>query len=629
MRILFFYRPSNMTFNVATPEQQPLGGMASCVCYLARALAARGHNVALVSTLPDGTPPVMMGVQHLPLNSVLHDAAGFFRNGDYDAVIAVNYPDIAPYVKNGNPRTLSVVWLHIYPDQPALAQLGTNERWLDAAVCVSATLRDAFRLSIPTVAIGNAISPFFEGMFSSPEDLLAAKQNRAVYASMPFRGLDLLEEVMNRVKGRVELDVYSSMQTYQVQEKDFTAFYQSSQRNPRIRYHGGIGQRALADALRGAAFLAYPSTFIESYCIVAQEAMAAGLKVISNDLGALPETTMGFADLLPVRGGAISRADHVAGFTGLLEKNEAEFQRDPRAWAEVRFTQLQAVNQQSTWSHRAAQWDAFLAPSVAARRARAGGEPKEQAMASVAAPAGLQQAVLLYRMGNLAEAERSCSEVLRLEPANAAAQHFFGQLLSQRGKHAEALASFDRAIALKLDYTEAYNNRGIALCNLHRFEEAVESFNKALAYKPRAADILNNRGLALGYLKRFQAAVESHDAALAIQPQYFDALVARGVMLQELGHFAKALSSYDEAFALRPSPQLLYNRAIVLTQMSRFADALASVDRALAHQPNYAEAWNQRGIALQAMGRFDEAIASFDRATALKSALGAAYQNRG
>jgi Flp pilus assembly protein TadD len=63
--------------------------------------------------------------------------------------------------------------------------------------------------------------------------------------------------------------------------------------------------------------------------------------------------------------------------------------------------------------------------------------------------------------------------------------------------------------------------------------------------------------------------------------------------------------------------------------MSRFADALASVDRALAHQPNYAEAWNQRGIALQAMGRFDEAIASFDRATALKSALGAAYQNRG
>ena len=180
-----------MAFNVATPEQQPLGGMASCICYLARALAARGHDVTLVSMLPDATPSVMMGVQHLPIMPVLPDAAGFFRKADYDAVIAVNYPEIASYVKSGSPKTFNVAWLHIYPDQPALAALGSSQGWLDAAVCVSASLRDAFHLAIPTVAIGNAISPFFEKMFSSPQDLLAAKQNRAVYASMPFRGLEL------------------------------------------------------------------------------------------------------------------------------------------------------------------------------------------------------------------------------------------------------------------------------------------------------------------------------------------------------------------------------------------------------------------------------------------------------
>jgi glycosyltransferase involved in cell wall biosynthesis len=230
-------------------------------------------------------------------------------------------------------------------------------------------LRATINLSIPTGVIGNAIAPFFENMFSSPEELFAAKKNRAVYASMPFRGLDLLVDVMGRAKGKVELDVYSSMRTYQAQDQNFPAImatYEAARRNPRIRHHGGVGQRALADAFRNAAFLTYPSTFIESYCIVAQEAMAAGLKVVSNDLGALPETTMGFADLLPVQGGAISRDDHIAGFTALLEKNEMEFQRDPRSWAEARFAQLQAVNQESTWSHRAAQWEAFLAPAVAA-----------------------------------------------------------------------------------------------------------------------------------------------------------------------------------------------------------------------------------------------------------------------
>jgi len=368
MRILFF-NPSTMAFHVATPEHEPLGGMASCICYLARALAGRGHDVTLVSTLPQGTPPALMGVKHVPIQPVLPDAAGFFRGGDYDAVIAVNYPDIASYVKSGSPKTFNVAWLHIYPDQPALAPLKTTQGWLDAVVCVSAALREAFHLSIPTVAIGNAISPFFENMFVSAEELLAAKKNRAVYASMPFRGLDLLVEVMGQIKGKVELDIYSSMRAYQAQEKSFAALYEVAKRNPRIRYHGGVGQRALAEGFRRAAFLAYPCTYIESYCIVAQEAMAAGLKVISNDLGALPETTMGFADLLPVEGGRIARADHVAGIAALLEKNEAEFQRDPHAWAQTRFAQMQAVNRESTWARRAAQWEAFLAPAVARLRA--------------------------------------------------------------------------------------------------------------------------------------------------------------------------------------------------------------------------------------------------------------------
>ena len=358
-----------MAFNVKTPLKQPLGGMASSTCYLATALAARGHDVSLVSDLPAGTQPEIMGVKHLSIKPVWTDAVGFFQKGDYDVVIAVNYPDIAPYVKKAHAKTVNIAWLHIFPDQPALKPLQDMQRWLDATVCVSATLRDTFRLSIQNVTIENAIAPCFENMFSSAEELLAAKKNRAVYASMPFRGLDVLVDVMGAVKGKVELDVYSSMRTYQVQDKDYpgiTAIYDSARRNPRIRYRGAVGQKTLAEAFRSAAFLTYPCTFIETYCIVAQEAMASGLKVISNDLGALPETTMGFADLLPVQGGALAHADHVAGFTALVEKAEAEFHRDPRAWAEARFAQLQEINRQSTWVRRAAQWESFLAPGVAA-----------------------------------------------------------------------------------------------------------------------------------------------------------------------------------------------------------------------------------------------------------------------
>lgn len=368
MRIAI-YNPASMAFNVATPEEQPLGGMASCMCYLARALAVRGHQVSLISMLPPDTPQMLMGVEHLSTGPVLQDAIGFFRAKDYDAVIAVNYPNIASYIAMGSPKSVNIAWLHIYPDQPALAPLDATQGWMDAAVCVSASLRDAFRLRIPTIAIGNAIAPSFENMFSSPAQLLAAKKNRAAYASMPFRGLDLLVEVMGRIGGEVALDVFSSMRSFQAQER-FGALYEMAQRNPRIRYHGGLGQKALAAGLRACAFLAYPSTYIESYCIVAQEALAAGLKVISNDLGALPETTMGYADLLPVKGLTIAREDHVAGITALLAKNEAQFLRHPQDWAEQRFEQAQRISRESSWARRAAEWEAFLAPAVAAKRAR-------------------------------------------------------------------------------------------------------------------------------------------------------------------------------------------------------------------------------------------------------------------
>lgn len=362
MRILFF-NPSTMAFNVATPEAQPLGGIASCLCYLARHLAARGHDVTLISLLPPETPPVLMGVRHLPIQPVLADPAGFFRAQNYDAAIAVNYPDIAPYIRNGSPRTLNIAWPHVYANQPALALLPQVQHQLDFIVYVSETQRADFRLATRGVVIGNAVSPGFENMFSSAEDLLAAKQNRAVYASMPFRGLDELVEVMGRTKAHTELDVFSSMQAYQTSDDRFGALFAAMGRNPRIRHHGGVGQAELARQFRCAAFLVYPSTFIETYCIVAQEALAAGLKIISNTFGALPETTMGYADLLPVTGN-FTRDAHVGGISALLDKNEADFLRSPKEWAEARFAQVRAVNRISTWAKRAAEWEALLAPAI-------------------------------------------------------------------------------------------------------------------------------------------------------------------------------------------------------------------------------------------------------------------------
>ena len=91
-----------------------------------------------------------------------------------------------------------------------------------------------------------------------------------------------------------------------------------------------------------------------------------------------------------------------------------------------------------------------------------------------------------------------------------------------------------------------------------------------------------------------------------------------------------ALENYDRAIALNPNyPEAYNNRGVVLVDLRRLAQALESYDHAIALNPNYPEAYNNRGAVLQNLKRPDEALASCDRAITLKPDFANAYNNRG
>ena len=362
---LLFASFSPFAMDVGLPEREPLGGSESCVAYLARQLAQNGHDVTLAARLPENTPEQVLGVRHVSLET-LNDPA-FLVGTDFDATIALSGPATAEHFKRRAPNAFHVSWLHLTPDQSAMAPLAAMTPFIDRAVFVSATQRAMVRYGGASAVIGNGIAPVFENIFATAQDLRDAKENRAAYTSMPYRGLHLLVEAIRRMPGETRFDVYSAMQTYRRPETAFAGLYAQVKKTPRTLYHGAVPQPVLAKALKPAAFLAYPCAFIETYCIAALEAIAAGLKVVSIDLGALRETTLGFADLLPVTAD-MEDAEIVARYTLLLEQNVAAFQENPDDWAAERFAQSGVVNRLCSWRARAMEWENLLAPAIAAKR---------------------------------------------------------------------------------------------------------------------------------------------------------------------------------------------------------------------------------------------------------------------
>lgn len=343
---------SHLKFDVSTPDKEPLGGTEAAVCYLARNLVAEGHEVSL---LTHGTCGTVMGVKHWDIKDLLDlDLAG------YDVCITVNLATPARWVKEKNPKIKSILWFHMMPDQPALALTAQSIGSVDLAVYVSdAQKQDIERYYGPakkSVVIGCAIGPMFENLFSSAEELAAVKECRGVYMTTPFRGLTYLLDAAEKMS--LPIDIYSSMRVYQMEDDPYEKIYERARANPMIKYHGWATSEDLVKGLRTAALFTYPCIFKETFCVAALEAMAAGLKVVSTDLGALPTTTMGYGDLIPVD--YADSKNFVRGYTDQVKWNMARFNTRKEEWCSLMWKQVQEVNEKCTWKARMKEWAEVL-----------------------------------------------------------------------------------------------------------------------------------------------------------------------------------------------------------------------------------------------------------------------------
>ena len=180
---------------------------------------------------------------------------------------------------------------------------------------------------------------------------------RLCYTSTPFRGLDILLAAWEKIQPKdAELHVFSSAKIYgpdysSTEDPKYQHLYDKCEELEGVVYRGSIPNQELRQELPTFDILAYPNTFEETSCIAVIEALATGLRVVTSNLGALPETTEGWARMYPYM---MDPALHVDRFSRILEE---EIQKMREGILDKQLKQQSTVYTSTwSWNYRINDW---------------------------------------------------------------------------------------------------------------------------------------------------------------------------------------------------------------------------------------------------------------------------------
>lgn len=181
------------------------------------------------------------------------------------------------------------------------------------------------------------------------------------YTSTPWRGLDVLLKAWEILQPQdCELHVFSSTKIYGKdfaisQEGNYQELYDRCEELPNVVYRGSIPNEELRNELHTFDILAYPNTFEETSCIAVIEALSAGLRVITSNLGALPETTEGWAKMYTFLPNADLHAQKFAIILGqeIIKMKSGELDSHLEL-------QKQVYAPRWSWNERIQEWINFL-----------------------------------------------------------------------------------------------------------------------------------------------------------------------------------------------------------------------------------------------------------------------------
>ncbi len=198
--------------------------------------------------------------------------------------------------------------------------------------------------------------------------------------------------------------------------------------------------------------------------------------------------------------------------------------------------------------------------------------------------------------------------------------------------------------------SEQLMERGIALVEAKAFKEAIKCFSKVLVLDDQHFEAYYRRGHCWASVQQFKRAEKDFFRAMKLNPQHPESAFYLGLLWERQGEGEKAKQYFEKAAALDYEPaakrlriketavteapssetaESLVSQGLKLWAAGQLDEALAALARALALNPDYWQAYFNRGAFYYSVKQYEHALAEYDKAVELAPQEGANYFSRG
>ena len=221
-------------------------------------------------------------------------------------------------------------------------------------------------------------------------------------------------------------------------------------------------------------------------------------------------------------------------------------------------------------------------------------------------------AAVHYEQGDLDEAAKLLTAVLRTEPGNPEANFWMARVNAKRSDYTLAQESIRAAIDRAPTRANYHYELGLILKGAGKTPEAVLAWKQAVKLDPGYADAWEAMGQAYLDAGRYKDATAAFEAALKADPARARVLVLIGDAQAQAGRWKEATASYTSALKADPNlPGMYYRLGRAHSEMGQYERAIGFYQRGLQSKPDDAQAWYHLGYALKERGKKREAVDAF------------------